>query len=63
MVFKVYPKKESIMKDMNMDMGIANPTNNAFLKPRKNINTVTTKITPKMIEFTNSLIWFKVMLD
>jgi hypothetical protein len=59
----VYPKKDNIIKDINIDMGIANPTNKAFLKPKKNIRTVTTRITPKMIEFTNSLIWFKVILD
>ena len=53
MVFIVYPKNERIIKDMNIDMGMANPTKRAFLNPRKNIKTVTTKITPKMMELTN----------
>ena len=54
MVFIVYPKKFRIIKDMNIDIGIANPTNTAFLNPKKNINTTTTKITPKMILLTKS---------
>ena len=46
-----------------MDIGIANPTNKAFLNPRKNINTKTTKITPKIILLTRSFTWFSVILD
>ena len=53
-VFKVYPNAPKIIKDINIDIGIAKPTNNAFLNPRKNINTMTTKITPKIILFTKS---------
>ena len=37
-----------------MDIGIAKPTNNAFLNPKKNIKTVTTKIIPNKILFTKS---------
>jgi len=47
MVFKVYPNRESTTKDINIDMGMAKPTNKAFLKPKKNINTVTTNRIPK----------------
>ena len=54
MVFIVYPIKFNIISDINIDIGIANPTNKAFFNPKKNINTVTTKITPKMILFTKS---------
>ena len=53
-VFIVYPSVESIINDMNIDIGIANPTNNAFLNPKKNISTVTTSKIPKMILFTSS---------
>ena len=50
----VYPRALRIINDMNIDIGMANPTNMAFLKPKKNIKTVTTKITPKMILLTKS---------
>ena len=43
-----------IIKDINIDIGIAKPTKIAFLNPKKNINTITTKITPKMMLFTKS---------
>ena len=48
---------------MNIDIGMAKPTNNAFRKPKKNIRTTTTKITPKIMLFTSSLTWLRVMLD
>ena len=48
---KVIPIEFRIMKDINIDNGIATPTKSAFLNPRKNSNTPTTRITPKMIEF------------
>ena len=54
MVFSVYPRTPKIIKDMNIDIGIAKPTKIAFLKPRKNIRTITTKITPKMMLLTKS---------
>ena len=38
-----------------MDKGMADPTKSAFRKPMKNINTKTTKIIPKMMEFSKSL--------
>jgi len=43
------------MKDINMDKGIATPTNRAFLSPKKNSKTATTKMTPKMMEFSRLL--------
>ena len=62
-VFKVYPKAPNIIKDMNMDIGMAKPTKMAFLNPKKNINTMTTKITPKIILFTKSSTWPMVFGD
>ena len=56
----VMPMALRIMKDMNMDNGIATPTNKAFLRPKKNSNTPTTSNTPKMIEFCNSSTWVRV---
>ena len=53
-VFNVYPRAPIIIRDINIDMGIAKPTKIAFLNPRKNIKTITTKTTPKMILFTKS---------
>ncbi len=54
MVFKLCPNMLKIMSDINMDIGMAKPTNMAFLNPKKNIKTVTTKITPKIMLFTKS---------
>ena len=54
MVFRVYPIQPKIIKDINIDMGMANPTKSAFLNPRKNIKTVTTSMIPKIILFTKS---------
>ena len=39
---------------MNIDIGIAKPTNNAFLSPRKKVKTVTTRIIPKIKLFIKS---------
>ena len=49
--------------DMNMDIGIAKPTNSAFLNPKKNIKTVTTRITPNMMLLTKSSTIVTVTLD
>ena len=46
-----------------MDMGIAKPTNKALRNPRKNINTVITSNTPKMMLLAKSLTMFLVVLD
>ena len=50
-VLNVIPMAPRIMKLINIDRGIATPTKSAFLRPRKNNNTPTTKRIPKMIEF------------
>ncbi len=42
------------MKEINIDSGIAIPTKRAFLIPKKNSKTTTTKITPSMILFSRS---------
>ena len=54
-LLSVSPKADKITKDMNIDIGIANPTNNAFLSPRKKVKTVTTNIIPKIKLFIKSL--------
>ena len=51
MVLNVTPKEFKMRKLMNMDNGMATPTNNALRKPRKNKSTPTTSNTPKMMEF------------
>ena len=53
-VFKVFPIALKIAIDINIDIGIATPTKRAFLNPKKNNNTITTKTTPKIILFTRS---------
>ena len=63
MVLMVCPKNPRIIKDMNMDMGMAKPTNKALRKPKKNINTVMTSSTPKMMLLAKSLTKFLVALD
>ena len=55
MVFKVLPIAPSIAMDINIDIGIAIPTNKAFLNPRKNKRTITTSTTPKIILLTKSM--------
>ena len=42
---------------------MAIPTNNAFLNPRKNIKTKTTRITPKIMLFTKSSTWLLVLVE
>src|SRR5690606_31565206 len=54
MVFMVYPRPFKIINAMNMESGMAKPTKRAFLNPRKNINTVTTRMIPKMMLFIKS---------
>ena len=49
MVFRVTPKAFRIRKDIIIESGMATPTNNAFLSPKKNSSTKTTSITPKII--------------
>ena len=54
-IFKLTPAEFSNIKDKNIEKGMAIPTNNAFLSPKKKSNTKTTKITPKTIEFSRLL--------
>jgi hypothetical protein len=51
----VIPKESSTKKEINMDNGMAEPTKSAFRKPMKNINTKTTRMIPKIMEFSKSL--------
>ena len=63
MVLMVSPKNPSIIKDINIDIGIAKPTKSALRKPKKNIKTVITSNTPKTILFAKSLTKFFVAFD
>jgi len=51
------------MNDINIDMGIAKPTNKALRNPKKNISTVTTNRMPKMMLLTRSSTWFNVLSE
>ena len=51
-VFRVYPTKFIIRIPINIESGIAIPTNMAFRNPKKNNKINTTKITPEMILFS-----------
>ena len=51
MVLNVTPNEFRIRKLMNMDSGMATPTNSALRNPKKNKSTPTTSKTPKMMEF------------
>ena len=62
-VLMVSPKNPRIMNDINIDMGMAKPTNNALRNPRKNIKTVMTSMTPKTMLLARSLTKFLVALD
>ena len=62
-VLRVTPRKLNIINDNSIDNGIAIPTNNAFLKPKKKYSTSTTKITPKTMLFSKSDTMVLVSLD
>jgi hypothetical protein len=53
-MFSVTPNALSSVKEMNMDMGIAKPTNSALRRPRKSMSTPTTRITPSTMWFISS---------
>ena len=53
-VFNVNPKAESMAKAIIIDSGIAAPTNKEFRNPMVNINTIITRIIPKIMWFDNS---------
>ena len=59
----VMPKALKTMNDMNIESGMATPTNNALRRPRKKSKTPTTSNTPKMMEFCNSSTWVRVWSD
>ena len=54
-IFTVIPNNCKIINDIHIERGIDNPTKSAFLTPKKNINTKTTKITPLNILFSSVL--------
>ena len=63
MVFKVTPRKLKIIKDSSIERGMAIPTNNAFLKPKKKYSTATTKMIPSTMLFSKSATIVLVSLD
>ena len=62
-IFIVVPIPPSTTKLINMERGMAMPTNKALRSPKKKSNTKTTKITPKMILFSKLLNWSRVCSD
>ena len=57
MVFKVNPKADRILNAINIDSGIAAPTNSEFRNPMVNINTIITSTIPKIMWLDNSSTW------
>ena len=55
MVFNVNPNADNIANAINIESGIAAPTNNEFRNPMVNINTIITRIIPKIIWLESSL--------
>ena len=62
-IFKLTPAALRRINERNMEKGIAIPTKRAFLSPKKNSNTKTTRITPKTIEFSKLLICERIIMD
>ena len=62
-MFTVIPNIWNTRKEIHIESGIDRPTNSAFLTPRKNIRTNTTKITPEKMLFSNVLTCSLVFLD
>ena len=61
--FKVTPIVCNIKNDINIESGIATPTNSAFLRPKKKSKTPTTRIIPSKIELTKLDTISLVLLD
>ena len=53
-VFKVNPKADKMVNAINIESGIAAPTNNEFRNPIVNIKTIITNTIPKIMWFDNS---------
>ena len=51
------------INERNIEKGMAIPTKSAFLKPKKNKSTKTTKITPNTIEFSRLLTCDLIIID
>ena len=62
-IFIVVPDTYRNSIPINIDKGIAIPTNDALRNPRKNSNTRITKITPEIILFSRLLTSFRVFTD
>ena len=57
MVFRVKPKAERMVNAINIDNGIAAPTNKEFRKPIVNISTIITNTIPKIMWLESSFTW------
>ena len=62
-VFKVNPKADKIVNAINIESGIAAPTNNEFRNPMVNIKTIITNTIPKIIWLDNSSTWCSTRED
>ena len=56
-VFNVNPNAERIVNAINIDNGIAAPTNKEFRNPMVNIKTIITSTIPKIMWLESSLTW------
>src|SRR6187402_1543149 len=63
MVLSVNPNAERILNAINIDNGMAAPTNKEFLSPIVNINTIITSTIPKIMWFDNSSTWCSTRED
>ena len=54
MKLRVTPRLFKIKKLSSIDRGIAIPTNKALRRPKKKVSTSTTRMIPKMMEFSSS---------
>ena len=54
MVFRVNPNIDKMAKAIIIDNGMAAPTNKELRNPIVNINTIITKMIPKIMWFDNS---------
>ena len=57
------PKADKIVKAINIDSGIAAPTNNELRNPIVNINTIITNTIPKMMWLESSSTWCSTRED
>ena len=62
-MFMVIPAIWRTANEMNMDSGMARPTNHAVLAPSTNNSTPTTKMRPEMMLFSSELTMLRMSFD